>query len=133
MAEEMTCGWEVDHRDRRPVLCGRPAKAQAVENLGAKDQLVCGVHARSARALGYDVTDLPGPDVRPGQVWADNDPRVGVRHVRVVEVDGTHATVVQTNRHGMSTGSTRFTRIRLDRFRPTSTGYRLVTDVPKEG
>lgn len=58
MDQNMTCGWETDRRARRPVLCGKPAKAIAVENLGA-DKRVCGVHARSARALGYDVADLP--------------------------------------------------------------------------
>lgn len=122
MEQEMTCGWEVDRRDRRPVLCGRTAKAQATENLGA-DKLVCGVHARSARALGYEVADLPGPDVRVGQVWEDIDKRGYGRQVHVVSVGDTHATVEDT------VGKPRRTRVRLDRFRPTSTGYRLVLDV----
>lgn len=72
--------------------------------------------------------------VRVGQVWADNDSRgyggYG-RQVRVVELTDTHA-VVELHRprgvghHGANAG--RRTRIRLDRFKPTSTGYRLVEE-----
>lgn len=131
MEQEMTCGWEVNRRDRRPVLCGRPAKFRTAENAVGQHNhgLVCGVHARSARALEYEVTDLPGPDVRVGQVWRDNDPRSAPRHVRVVEIDGTYATAVLVNGAGRHWGRERRSRIRLDRFRPTSTGYRLVQDV----
>jgi hypothetical protein len=70
--------------------------------------------------------------VRPGQIWADNDKRSEGRHIRVLEVDDTHATVVQVDIRGMVDSRTRQrqTRIRLDRFRPTSTGYRLVQDAP---
>lgn len=72
------------------------------------------------------------PAVRPGQVWADNDKRSAGRQVRVVSVDDTHATVVL---HAVRPGGHqqaqlgRKTRVRLDRFRPTPTGYRLVSDV----
>lgn len=62
------------------------------------------------------------PSVKVGQVWADNDWRSKGRMVRVLAVDETHATV--QDRLGMG----RKTRIRLDRFRPTSTGYRLERD-----
>lgn len=58
------------------------------------------------------------PTVRAGQVWADNDKRSRGRRVNVDE----HHALVQS-----STGTR--TRIRLDRFRPNSTGYRLLTDV----
>jgi hypothetical protein len=55
--------------------------------------------------------------VEPGQVWADNDKRGYGRQVTVQSIDETHATV---------TDGKRTSRIRLNRFRPTSTGYRLV-------
>lgn len=58
----------------------------------------------------------PAPAV--GQVWADNDPRGYGRRLRIVEIDGTHAVVHD---------GTRQSRIRLDRFRPTNTGYRYVS------
>lgn len=78
--------------------------------------------------------------VRPGQVWADADWRSEGRTVRVDRIeDGKAVCTILTNRdaaqrnldHGDAwttdmRGKT--TRIRLDRFRPTSTGYRLVTE-----
>ncbi|WP_280465636.1 hypothetical protein [Nocardia brasiliensis] len=63
--------------------------------------------------------------VKPGQVWADNDPRSTGRLVTILEVGETHATV-------KSTTLKRVTKIRLDRFKPTRTGYRLVTDIADE-
>lgn len=63
----------------------------------------------------------PIPSVRPGQVWADNDSRSRGRTVRVVSVDDDGKATVRSGG--------KLTRIRLDRFRPTSTGYRLVEDV----
>ncbi|GHE33247.1 hypothetical protein GCM10017673_40220 [Streptosporangium violaceochromogenes] len=73
------------------------------------------------------------PPVRVGQVWADNDRRSTGRKVRVEEIHGTHAVVVQVDSRGVvdSRMPVRRTRIRLDRFRPTSTGYRLITDAPE--
>lgn len=56
--------------------------------------------------------------VKIGQVWRDCDPRSDGRRVTVVEVGPTHATVTCAGRK---------TRIRLDRFKPGSTGYQLVT------
>jgi hypothetical protein len=70
------------------------------------------------------------PTVRVNSVWADNDKRCEGRRVRVVEIDATHATVVPVD---IRARYARRTRIRLDRFRPTSTGYRLVSDAPEEG
>jgi hypothetical protein len=64
------------------------------------------------------------PDVKLGQVWADNDKRAKGRRVLVVGLDATHATC---SNHPQDFG--RRYRIRLDRFRPTSTGYRLESDV----
>lgn len=83
-----------------------------------------------------------------GQVWADNDPRIPKRDARYLRIehvdrDGStqngkpHAECVRVDRIRNIAGETigwtattrRVTRIRLDRFRPTSTGYRLVEDV----
>ena len=59
--------------------------------------------------------------VKVGQVWQDNDARSGGRQGRVLEVTETHARVEWYS--GTST------KVRLDRFKPTSTGYRLIKDV----
>ncbi len=67
--------------------------------------------------------------VHVGQVWEDNDPRIGGyshrRTVTVLQVYSEYA-IVSSNRGFRS-------RIRLDRFRPGSTGYRLVKDVSHGG
>lgn len=92
------------------------------------------------------------PDVRPGQLWADNDPRHAGRTLRVDEVcyragkkvarctiltnsDETQAEIDKptTPWYRPADRRGRQTDISVRRFRPTSTGYRLVTDVPKEG
>ncbi len=80
-------------------------------------------------------------EVKPGQVWADNDWRSEGRTLRVDEVDETHATcTVLTNPTNVqneldragniwrtdSRGKKR--RIMLKRMRPTSTGYRLLEE-----
>lgn len=74
--------------------------------------------------------------VRVGQIWRDNDKRGYGRQVRVVETDATHAVVEQHVPRGGARGAShlkpRRTRIRLDRFRPTSTGYVLVQDVEEQ-
>lgn len=83
---------------------------------------------------------IEAPTVRVGQVWQDNDKRSYGRKLRVVEIDKTHATVELVTQRGRAWSglapgepprvqSGRRTRIRLDRFRPTSTGYRLIQDV----
>jgi hypothetical protein len=89
------------------------------------------------------VTELP--DVRPGQVWADNDPRSAGRTLRVIDVVGHQVTCevvtnaddtqkeldLPTPRSWYAPADKRGgrTRISLRRFVPTSSGYRLVTDV----
>lgn len=69
--------------------------------------------------------------VAPGQVWMDNDPRVhlhGRRFVEVLGVEDNYAVVrgfrikVSANHKGHKVPS-RTTHIRLDRFKPTKTGY----------
>ncbi|MGW9397284.1 hypothetical protein [Streptomyces sp. NPDC055642] len=73
------------------------------------------------------MTETPTPAV--GQIWQDNDPRGYGRKVRIVEIGDTHAVVElhqprNVGHSGAKPG--RRTRIRLDRFRPISTGYRYV-------
>ena len=70
--------------------------------------------------------------VRPGQVWADNDRRCKGRTVRVDSTDGRFAyCTVLTDRGGEKPLRARTVRIAIERMRPTSTGYRLVPDVPE--
>lgn len=69
--------------------------------------------------------------VKPGQVWADNDWRSEGRTVRVDEIHGDYARcTVLTAAGGGAYGDRwrRTTRIALKRFKPTSTGYRLLED-----
>jgi len=71
----------------------------------------------------------PTPAVN--QIWQDNDPRSYGRYVRIVDIDASRATVRQVafNREqniAVDLPGVRVTRIRLDRFRPTSTGYRYI-------
>lgn len=68
---------------------------------------------------------------KPDQIWVDNDPRSNGRQVKIIAVDETHATVVTIidalgQHHEAATA--RRTRIKLTRFKPTSTGYRLVEE-----
>ncbi|MFF5261337.1 hypothetical protein ACFY4C_20535 [Actinomadura viridis] len=82
--------------------------------------------------------------VRPGQIWADNDKRAEGRTVRIERVDGdrvlcrvlTNSTDTQAQ---LDAGSPwvrdrrgKTTSIRLDRFKPTNTGYRLIHDTTEE-
>lgn len=77
------------------------------------------------------MTDTPTPAV--GQIWQDNDKRGYGRRLRIVELDGTHAVcelVVPRAGDLLAAKPGRRTRIRLDRFRPTSTGYRYIGTAP---
>ncbi len=80
-------------------------------------------------------------EVKPGQVWADNDWRSEGRTVRVDRVDSRYAyCTVLTNTNNaqrMLDGKLngwavdrrgKETRILRERMRPTSTGYRLVSE-----
>ena len=72
------------------------------------------------RAAGAAMQSRLPVKVKVGQVWEDNDPRITYkRQLKVIAIKGTRAQVQ---------GATK-TWIRLDRFRPTKTGYRLVKDV----
>jgi len=62
-------------------------------------------------------------EVKLGQIWIDNDKRSGHdRHLQVIEIDegwgGPYALC-----RNMATSKQ--TWIRVDRFKPTATGYRL--------
>jgi hypothetical protein len=72
------------------------------------------------------------PDVRVGQVWADSDKRSAGRHLLVDLIVGDKARVLLCTADGQvirANGKATVSAIRLDRFRPTSTGYRFVRDV----
>lgn len=93
------------------------------------------------------MTELP--DVRKGQVWADNDPRSDGRLLLVLDTpticrrchpagEGRKKVTVEVVRsRDVATGPSdarsrgRRQKIMLRRFRPTSTGYRL-TDLTSE-
>jgi hypothetical protein len=68
--------------------------------------------------------------VRPGQVWADSDKREAGRTVRVERVECQYAYCrVLTPRDANPLGRIGHeVRILIDRMRPTSTGYRLVSE-----
>lgn len=85
-------------------------------------------------------------EVRVGQVWADNDWRAEGRTIKVVSVDATHATCVTLTNDNKtqewldnpdapkwyrpSDRRGKETRILLRRFKPTSTGYVLISGGP---
>jgi hypothetical protein len=74
------------------------------------------------------VTDIPTPAV--GQIWQDNDRRTDERLLWIERTDDTHATVRQVKLtpagEPVPLPGVRRTRIRLDRFHPTSSGYRYI-------
>lgn len=84
--------------------------------------------------------DLAKETVKVGDVWADNDPRVAGRTIRVDRIEGEYAyCTILTNddetqqaldnpkgRSRRRDNRSRPTRIKLARFKPTSTGYRHV-------
>jgi len=67
------------------------------------------------------------PNVKVGQVWADNDKRQrGLRTLEVRKVSAGKA-VCSVLIDGMYS---RNTTISIQRFQPNSTGYRLVSEAP---
>jgi hypothetical protein len=73
--------------------------------------------------------------VKIGQVWQDNDPRLVARygkfgdHIRLLEVTEIEHNYAFARVTIDGVIQPRKTKIRLDRFKPTSTGYRLIKDV----
>lgn len=121
-------GWQAFCEEHTDEVFGGPRRKDAVsaliEHWRADLEAEPVAHAGSVQsAVG----------VERGQVWADNDPRSKGRTVRVLRVEETYAVVtVLTARDSAhdaerqrAVGAER--RIRLARFTPTSTGYRLVT------
>lgn len=89
------------------------------------------------------MTTTEQPDVRPTQIWADNDARSEGRTLRVDTIEdvrycggASHLTAictVLTPANAYPTGRAGHqVRIRVSRMKPTSTGYRLVQDAPEE-
>lgn len=70
------------------------------------------------------------PVVRPGQVWADNDPRSAGRTLKVVAVgrNSARCVVLTAAANGPASTVGKARMISIDRFRPVSNGYRLVKD-----
>ena len=70
--------------------------------------------------------------VKVGQVWKDNDKRGPQRYIRVVSIEGDKATCARvmfgTPGEFVDSPVKVKTKIALRRFRPTSTGYVLVTE-----
>jgi hypothetical protein len=73
-------------------------------------------------------------EIKVGQVWMDNDYRSNGRVLEVVHVtyDGKliHCRVL-TEIGGRPAKKEREARIKRERFRPTSNGYRLLKDVKR--
>lgn len=63
-----------------------------------------------------------------GQVWADNDWRSAGRKLLIVKIEGDYAICSVVWPHHKTR---KRTKVALRRFRPNSTGYRLVSDLPK--
>lgn len=66
--------------------------------------------------------------VRIGQIWMDCDKRMQNRKVQVTRIEGDYAFCRHWAQIGGASG--RETRIRLDRFKKSSTGWLLVHDSP---
>lgn len=80
------------------------------------------------------ITNKYGTEIRVGQVWADNDPRCEGRTVKIVAIEMGYerraVCEVLTLAGGKTASQQRDVRIKVDRLHPTSTGYRLVPEVP---
>jgi hypothetical protein len=120
--------WSEPKEDLNPeektahILMGSalPSKEKTMEpgNIMKMETIKMGDGLRRARGAAMQ-TQLP-IKVRVGQVWEDNDPRGTRRKITVIAIKGDQA-VVQSS-------AGRKTKITLSRFRPTNTGYKLVTD-----
>lgn len=64
------------------------------------------------------MTKITAPEPKVGQIWASNDRRDL----------GMHRTVVAVSENYVWLDGLQRTRVRRDRMRPTSTGYRLIRD-----
>ena len=152
-ADEATGLHAMDVLARVAVPCDmhNPDDPEAVEPVGYVPRCpYCGVRWHSVMgngSAGYrrlnnaDVHEdgaITRVVVRPGQVWADYDSRSPQRRIRIVETSNGYAVVELVGERGRPARGHeaeqvaepgRQTRVRLGRFRPTSTGYVLVEDV----
>ena len=68
----------------------------------------------------FDLT-LPNPfGVKPGQVWANCDPRNNGAYFQILSVREDLGYAITSRHNGM------LGRVKLKRFRPMTNGYRLV-------
>jgi len=83
------------------------------------------------------VTTTDSPEVEPGQVWENDDPRMAGHRVRVERItrwsallggDVAVCTVVAVARNVSRDRIGRTTRIKVRRMRPGARGYRLVQE-----
>jgi len=70
---------------------------------------------------------ISAPEVKVGQIWKDNDKRGPDRYLIVCVVETEKAICLECTKNGNPV-TKRKTRISLSRFRPTSTGYRLISE-----
>lgn len=70
------------------------------------------------------------PEVKPGQIWQDNDKRSRNRFLLVLRLDGEKAicqdAILLSEAGSYRVIGNRERRISIARMRPTSNGYRLV-------
>lgn len=70
---------------------------------------------------------MDDPVVKVGQIWRDRDYRMHHRFIRVIGIDGDRATVRECNIYGEPIIN-RVSKILVRRFRPTSTGFDLISE-----
>lgn len=64
-----------------------------------------------------------------GQIWADRDPRVTAkRWLKIERTDERYAYCIRSWNKGASWTARPLVRIALSRFRPTATGYDLLSE-----
>src|SRR5690606_34003686 len=91
---------------------------------------------QTTETLMTEITNVHGTVIRVGQVWADNDSRGqglrGLRTLNVVAIEKGYVRraicEVLTDWDGEPPQRAREVRIKVDRMRPTSSGYRLVEE-----
>jgi len=91
---------------------------------------------QTTETLMTEITNVHGTVIRVGQVWADNDSRGqglrGLRTLKVVAIEKGYVRraicEVLTDWDGEPPQRAREVRIKVDRMRPTSSGYRLVEE-----
>ncbi|MCI4659659.1 hypothetical protein [Cryobacterium zhongshanensis] len=96
-------------------ICRCGEKSPILHSAGQRQQW-----HREHKATIRSAATTAGATVKVGQVWADNDKRSVGRTITITTVGESRAEFFDGIHHR---------RALLTRFRPTSTGYRLVKDV----